>query len=96
MRTLPSHIATTVLIAICEGKVHLIFSWSSNGTHIAPLENNDIHVYRYTEKRKDGWTEAGEIPLRKVLLRPPALMIREQYMQRYHTYPLHTATRGAL
>ena len=42
MRTLPSHIATTVLVAICEDKVHMIFSWSSKGTQLAPLENNDI------------------------------------------------------
>ena len=48
MRTLPSHIATIVLVAICEGKVHMIFSWSSKGTHIAPLENNDIHVHLHT------------------------------------------------
>ena len=48
MRTLPSHVATTDLLAICEGKVHMIFSWSSKGTHIAPLENNDIHVHLHT------------------------------------------------
>ena len=48
MRTLPSHITTTVLVAICEGKVHMIFSWLSKGTHIAPLENNDIHVHLHT------------------------------------------------
>ena len=41
MRILPSHIATTVL-------VHMIFSWSSKGTHLAPLENNDIHVHLHT------------------------------------------------
>ena len=44
MRTLPLYIATTVLVAICEGKVHVIFSWSSKGTHIAPLETNGIHA----------------------------------------------------
>ena len=48
MRTLPSHIATTVLVAIYEGKVHMIFTWSSNGTHIAPFENNDIHFHLHT------------------------------------------------
>ena len=47
MRTLPSNIATTVLVAICDGKVHMIFSWSSKGTHIAPLENTDVQVSMY-------------------------------------------------
>ena len=48
MHTLPSHIATIVLVAICEGRVHMIFSWLSKGTHMAPLENNDIHVHLHT------------------------------------------------
>ena len=48
MRTMPSYIATKVLVAICEGRVHMIFSWSSKGTHIAHLENNDIHVHLHT------------------------------------------------
>ena len=44
----PSHLATKVLVAVCEGKVHLIFSLATKGTHIAPLENNDIHVHLHT------------------------------------------------
>ena len=48
MCTLPSHTATTILVAICEDKVHKIFSLSSKVTHIAPLENNDIHVHLHT------------------------------------------------
>ena len=34
-------------------------------------------------------------PYEKLLLRPEVLMIREQYAG-YHTYSLHTASRGAL
>ena len=48
MRTLSLHIATTVLVAICKGRVHMIFSWLSKGTHIAPLDNNGIHVHLHT------------------------------------------------
>ena len=43
-----SHIVTTALVAICEGNVQMIFSWSSKGTYTAPLENNDIYVHLHT------------------------------------------------
>ena len=58
MRTLPSYIAIyhgdanrpshIVLVAICEGRIHMMFSWSSKGTHIAPLENDGIHIHLHT------------------------------------------------
>ena len=59
MRTLPSHIAIyhgdanhpshiAPLVAICEGRIHMMFSWSSKGTHFAPLENDGIHIHLHT------------------------------------------------
>ena len=48
MCTLPSHIATTVLVAICESKVHMIFSWLSKGVHIAPLEKKMTYMFTCT------------------------------------------------
>ena len=38
-----SHI--TCLVAICEGRVHVIFFWSFKGTHIGSLENDGIHIH---------------------------------------------------
>ena len=36
------------LVAICEGRVHMIFSWSSKGTHTAPPVNDGIRVHPHT------------------------------------------------
>ena len=46
MRTQSSHIVTTVLVAICEGRVPMIFFLVVQG--YAPLKNNDIDVHLHT------------------------------------------------
>ena len=57
MRTLPSHIATrklyanrpshiASLVVLCEGRVHMIFSWSPRVRIVSvPLENDGKHVH---------------------------------------------------
>ena len=82
MRTLPSHIATSYhgelyanrpsyidpLVAICEGRVHMIFSLSSKGTHIDPLENDGIHIHLHIVPFQSFRTQVISYPSHFVLI----------------------------